>query len=87
MEHNDRLEQIDNEQRIKEAKKYTLNDAKAFAETVYDAATPPQGNPDIPLLSQEEIEDEEPPRVNLTAVVCTAIVALCATIILCVAQP
>ena len=40
-----------------------------------------------PLLSQEEIDDEQPPRVNLTAVICTAIVAVCATIIICVAKP
>lgn len=40
-----------------------------------------------PLLSEEEINDEQPPRINMTAVVCTAIVAVCATIILCVARP
>ena len=40
-----------------------------------------------PLLSDEEINDEQPPRINLTAVVCTAIVAVCATIIICVARP
>ena len=40
-----------------------------------------------PLLSMEEINDEQPPRINLTAVICTAIVAVCATIIILVAQP
>lgn len=40
-----------------------------------------------PLLSDEEINDEQPPRINLTAVICTAIVAVCATIIICVARP
>lgn len=40
-----------------------------------------------PLLSDEEINDEQPPRINLTAVICTAIVAACATIIICVARP
>lgn len=40
-----------------------------------------------PLLSQEEIDDEQPSSINMTAVVCTAIVAICATIILCVAKP
>lgn len=44
-------------------------------------------NNHTPLLSQEEIDDEQPPRVNMTAVVCTAIVAVCATIILLVARP
>lgn len=34
-----------------------------------------------------DIEDENPPRINLTAVICTAIVAVCATIVLCVAKP
>lgn len=87
MEHTDRLEEIDKEQREKEAQNNDVDDAKVFAETVYEAATPPKGEPAIPLLSQEEIEDEEPPRINMTAVVCTAIVAVCATIILCVAQP
>ena len=87
MEHTDRLEEIDKEQRKKEAQNNDVDDAKVFAETVYEAATPPKGEPAIPLLSQEEIEDEEPPRINMTAVVCTVIVAVCATIILCVAQP
>lgn len=87
MEHTDRLEEIDKEQREKDAHNNAVDKAKVFAETVYEAATPPKGEPAIPLLSQEEIEDEEPPRVNMTAVVCTAIVAVCATIILCVAQP
>lgn len=41
----------------------------------------------VPLLSQEEIDDEQPPRINMTAVVCTAIVAVCATIIICIARP
>lgn len=41
----------------------------------------------VPLLSQEEIDDEQPPRINMTAVICTAIVAVCATIIILIARP
>ena len=58
-----------------------------FAAAVAEALTVDKKNPETPLLAQEEIEDEDPPRVNLTAVICTAIVAVCATIILCVAKP
>ena len=55
MEHTDRLEEIDKEQREKEAQNNDVDDAKVFAETVYEAATPPKGEPAIPLLSQEEM--------------------------------
>lgn len=50
-----------------------------------DVASDPKNHD--PLLSQEEIDDEQPPRINLTAVICTAIVSVCATIIICVARP
>ncbi len=87
MSHTQRLEEIDREQREKETAESTQSPSNAFAESILEAVDVNSGNTGTPLLAQEEIEDEEPPRVNLTAVVCTAIVAVCATIILCVAHP
>ncbi|MBQ1409092.1 MAG: YARHG domain-containing protein [Bacteroidales bacterium] len=58
-----------------------------FSDPVNKAFSPNGEKPKTPLLSQEEIDDEQPPRINITAVICTAIVAVCATIILCVAHP
>ena len=88
-DHIHQLEEIDQQQREQEqqsASTETQTDA-AFANAIVDAVDVQNNKPATPLLSQEEIEDEEPPRVNLTAVICTAIVAVCATVILCVAQP
>ena len=85
--HTQRLEEIDRMQREKDACQTENEEASAFAQSIYEAVNVNSSNTDTPLLPQEDIEDEEPPRINMTAVVCTAIVAVCATIILCVAQP
>ena len=85
-EHVKQLEEIDREQREKEHGEPSA-ETSAFANSVVEALHPDKKHLDTPLLSQEEIEDEEPPRINLTAVICTAIVAVCATIVLCVAHP
>lgn len=87
MSHTQRLEEIDREQREKETAESNQSSSNAFAESILEAVDVNSSNIETPLLTQEEIEDEEPPRVNMTAVVCTAIVAVCATIILCVAHP
>lgn len=79
------LEEIDRQQRNSEHPQHIDN--TVFAHSIEQALDTGSGNIDTPLLAQEEIEDEEPPRVNLTAVICTAIVAVCATIILLVAHP
>jgi len=63
------------------------NDNENISSAVNQAFNVDESSTGTPLLDNEEIETEEPPRVNLTAVICTAIVALCATIILCVARP
>ena len=44
MEHTARLEEIDKEQREKEAQNNDVDDAKVFAETVYEAAKGRTGN-------------------------------------------
>ena len=85
-DHVRQLEEIDQEQRHQEEVR-SRGDETVFAEAVVEALDTESTPPQTPLLAQEEIEDEDPPRINLTAVVCTAIVAVCATIILCVAAP
>lgn len=85
-DHVRQLEEIDQEQRHQEEVR-SMGDETVFAEAVVEALDTENTPPQTPLLAQEEIEDEDPPRINLTAVVCTAIVAVCATIILCVAAP
>ena len=91
MDHPTQLEEIDKEQRQREniaaADNLSDSQSQAFAKPMVEALNPHLDNPTTPLLPQEEIEDQEPPRVNLTAVVCTAIVAVCATSTLLVAQP
>lgn len=83
--HNSQLEEIDRQQREKEQAQEAPSNL--FAATVAEALTVDKNNPETPLLPQEEIEEDDPPRVNLTAVFCTLIVAISATIILCVAKP
>lgn len=87
LSHTQRLEEIDREQRQRDLETPQQDEVEAFAQTIYEAVDTHNMANTTPLLTQEEIEDEEPPRINMTAVVCTAIVAVCATIILCVAQP
>lgn len=79
------LEEIDRQQRTDEQQQPADN--HVFTQAVEQALDTNPHNIAAPLLAQEEIEDEEPPRINLTAVVCTAIVAVCATIILLAAHP
>ena len=86
MSHITELEEIDRLQRQQEQQQPEEQQSTAFAKPMVEALDPHR-QPSTPLLEQEEIEDQEPPRVNLTAVVCTAIVAVCATIILLVAKP
>jgi len=87
MSHNSQLEEIDNLQRQQEADNQLRDNTEAFAKPIVEALDTTHGRTTTPLLEQEEIEDEEPPRINLTAVICTAIVAFCATVILLVAHP
>lgn len=84
--HKQQLEEIDRQQREQE-KNNASEQSDAFAAAITDALSVDKKNLETPLLDQEDLEEEEPQRVNLTAVICTAIVAVCATIILCVAQP
>ncbi|MBP5327856.1 MAG: YARHG domain-containing protein [Bacteroidales bacterium] len=89
-EHARRLEEIERQSRAADEaadKAATNNDNNVFAEAIQQSLDTRNTKTTIPLMEQEEIEEEEPRRVNLTAVICTAIVALCATIILCVAKP
>ena len=87
MSHITELEEIDRLQREQENEQKEKPQAEVFAKPMVEALDPHSNHPSAPLLEQEEIEDQEPPRINLTAVVCTAIVAVCATIILLVSQP
>ena len=82
--HTRQLEEIDRQQRAKEEQPAA---EAPFAQTIVEALNPASGEAHTPLLAQEEIEIDDPPRINLTAVVCTAIVAICAMIILLVAKP
>lgn len=90
-DHASRLEAIDREQRRQEEMQRreveTQTDAAAFSKPVVEALSRRRTDQQVPLLSQEELDDTESPRVNWTAVICTAIVAASVTIILCVAQP
>ena len=63
------------------------NQQPTFTESIMEAVDSHVDKAATPLLEHEKIIDEEPARINLTAVVCTAIVAVCATIVLCVAKP
>lgn len=63
------------------------NQQPTFTESIMEAVDSHVDKAATPLLDHEKIIDEEPARINLTAVVCTAIVAVCATIVLCVAKP
>lgn len=87
MSHIDQLEQIDRQQRLEESENPTSQQSQAFAQPIVEALDTSADKVATPLLDQEEIIDQEPPRINLTAVVCTAIVAVCATIILLAAHP
>ena len=87
MSHIDQLEEIDRNQRNQEINNPQQANSHAFANSIVDALNVDPAKVATPLLEQEVIEDEEPPRVNLTAVICTAIVAFCATVILLVAHP
>ena len=84
--HTQQLEEIDRDQRAKQ-QQADGNDASPFAQSIVEALDTEPGKQATPLLAQEEIEIEDPPRLNLTAIVCTAIVAICATVVLCVAHP
>ena len=88
MSHIDQLEELDRQQRQQEQQTDSEdNNGAAFANAITEALDSSPDKVTTPLLNQEEIEDEDPPRINLTAVVCTAIVAVCATIILLAAHP
>lgn len=83
--HSNQLEEIDRQQREQEALQQPA-ESNAFSKPIIEALQPHDGKPVPPLLTQEEL-DEDQPRVNWTAVICTAIVALTAAIILLVARP
>lgn len=90
-DHASRLEAIDREQRRQEELQNqgpeTQRDGGAFSKPIVEALGRRGSDTQVPLLSQEELDDTESPRVNWTAVICTAIIAASITIILCVAQP
>ncbi len=89
-DHSSRLEAIDREQRRMEAAQQSAeveNDSQAFTKPMVEALNGHHTNVQTPLLTQEEIDDTESPRVNWTAVICTAIVAVSAAVVLCVAKP
>lgn len=89
-DHASRLEAIDREQRRREAAQQANGsdaDQQAFTKPMVEALNGHRTNVQVPLLSQEEIDDNESPRVNWTAVICTAIVAVSAAVVLCVAKP
>ncbi len=83
-DHSEQLKNIDLQQRQEEQKRPHAED-HAFDKPVIEALQPKE-NSTAPLLSQEELDDEQP-RINWTAVICTAIVVTAATIILIVAKP
>ena len=70
-----------------QAEREQPNDEVTFAQPILEALSPKQREDGVPLLAQEEIEEEPASKVNLTAVICTAIVAVCASVILLVAHP
>ncbi|MBP5547805.1 MAG: YARHG domain-containing protein [Bacteroidales bacterium] len=65
----------------------TDNESGLFRKPVTEALSPDTERLNTPLDDNEEIEEQDPPRVNMTALVSAVIVAVCATIILCVARP
>jgi len=79
------LEEIERHQREQEAQQQP-DESNVFSKPIIESLQPRDGKPVPPLLTQEEL-DEDQPRVNWTAVICTAIVALTAAIILLVARP
>lgn len=88
MDHVKQLEAIDQEQRRQEnmtKNNETENTGAPFAKPIEEALQ--HDDNAAPLLSQEELETEDPPRINWTAVICTALVLAAAVIILCVARP
>ena len=85
-EHSRRLEEIERQSRAAD-QAAPSDDSQVFADAIIQSLDTKSNVSATPLMDQEEIEEEEPRRVNLTAVICTAIVAVCATIILCVAKP
>lgn len=89
-DHSSRLEAIDQAQRRQEAADETQNTASddtVFSQPIVEALSPKDADQPAPIITQEEIEYEESPRINWTAVICTAIVAVSITVILCVVQP
>ena len=88
--HSQKLEAIDREQRLREsqeAQEHSQENQGAFRQPMVEALDHQIRPNSVPLLSQEELDDTESSRINWTAVVCTAIVAATAAIVLCVAQP
>ncbi len=85
-QHSRKLEEIDMEQRLHEQQEPDDNN-NVFSRPIVEALSVQPAQPQ-PMLSQEELDIERPShRVNWTAVICTAIIAASATIILCVAKP
>lgn len=81
------LEEIDREQRLMEEQTGSNEGQDTFSASIVEALNTQSNPPETPLMSQEELEDEDPPRVNWTAVICTLIVVVSAMIMLCVAKP
>lgn len=59
---------------------------EVFGDAITQALTP-SDPPEIPLAENEVIDEDEPTHINITALICTIIIAICATIIICVAKP
>ena len=85
-EHTNRLQEIDRQQRQHDADSQ-IQESTTFAKPLVEALNTDAGKINTPLLPQESIDDQLPPRVNWTAVICTAIVAVTAAVILIVGKP
>lgn len=84
-DHSRRLQAIDEEQRRQEEQQLNPETNDAFSQPVVEQMRPANGKSQ--MITQEDIEYDEPSKVNWTVVVCTAIVVIAAVVILCVAKP
>lgn len=80
--HAQRLQEIENRQHLDAA---DTPDEHVFSQPLVEALTPHDN--DTPPVSQLDVIERRPLFVNWTAVICTAIVAAAAAVVLCVAKP
>ena len=84
-DHSRRLQAIDEEQRRQEEQELNPETNDAFSQPVVEHMRPADGKSQ--MITQEDIEYDEPSKVNWTVVACTAIIVIAAVVILCVAKP